>query len=240
MIDWGRIVDMQFLDESKDSGSWRQFVSGAAILERYNLILAKAFASRVHGLLFRIAARVDPVCWYGGVTLAFFCSCIALLNLNVGVLVEAKWLIIDLGLAPLALWIIWGSYRVPYVQAPTIWCSVHRNATLAVHLGKKMPTGRSFVNACHAIMQLARENNFRCIELHSAIFGDPEREAAWVEWLGRRMHDIAPRATIRIADREPLGRYVSFRYRLSIGKGHGVVADCGRLKAARILIENFE
>ncbi len=135
--------------------------------------------------------------------------------------------------------LLFGLSVVPFAPAATVVCTIKPNNTLAVHLGKRVPRGRTFSNAVFAVMRLAPSVGAKRIELRSAIFGKEDHADTWRLWLAEKVTSVAPHVRVTIVDREPLSWFRSWTYRIIYGKQKTSEWDSGRLKAARIVIENF-
>jgi hypothetical protein len=198
-------------------------------------------ASRWHRRLFLVVACFNPIVWGLAVALLLAICAVNSLDGAYGLHQELMvWLLVLVGMAPFALWLIWGCYYVPYRPVLGVVCAIHSKRTLAVHMDKRMPSGRTFFRAARASVMLAQEINFRRLELRSPIFGSAQRELAWVEWVERTVRSVAPNALVRIIDREPLNWYMTKRYLHSYGiQPSSAFTASGRLRAARIFIENI-
>ena len=202
--------------------------------------VSNIMANRLHLRLFLLVAYFNPIVWGVVVTCLLVVSGISLLEAAHGLNRLVVWLIVILGMAPFALWLIWGCYCVPHRPAVGVICAIHSNKKLAVHLGSRMPSGRTFLKAAHASVMLAQEIKFHRLELRSPIFGNPHRELAWVEWIERTVQCVAPNAVVRVVDREPLNWYMTKRYLSTYGaQPSSSFTASKRLRAARIFIENF-
>lgn len=197
-------------------------------------------AKRLHLKLFLFVAHFNPIVWGCTIMLLLFICGVKLLDGSYGWYILFFMSIITFCMAPFALWLIWGCYCVPYKKAINVVCSIHSKRTLAVHLGRSMPPGRTFLKAALASVSLARKIKFSRIELRSPIFGDPDREIAWVKWISKSVQYEAPNAVVRVVDRDPLNRYMTKRYLQKYGeKPRSSFTEDNRLRAARIFIENF-
>lgn len=206
-----------------------------ALMRPYRKLAAYLASLPLHAKAFRFVAKIGPVAWLGALPiLGGFGSAWVAWNVNDPAM---QAVLCAVGMA-FFLWLTLFWFVVPDASNPGILCNVKPGRALSAHLEGDM-SAIDLGKGAESALELAREIGAKNLDLYSPLFGRPEKERIWLNWLQNQVRRLAPGARVEVLHRRPLSRYVSFAYRCQYGDSARATFKDGRVQAACFRITGF-
>lgn len=212
------------------AGRWFRF---------YHRLIIPVLSSKLHARVFRVVARFNPVLWLAMTFCAFVTLSIRMMDGKGALAMLGVYVFSIIVPGPIALWFASGPWIIPDRKNASFVCELQSRRILSAHLHGSIAAVSDIEAAAVTILTLARGIDYPRVRLYSPLFGRPEKEQAWMEWLGRKLDAHAPGAQIRVIHRRPFSRFMTWRYLADFGQSKHVRIEDGRAFAACIEITNF-
>lgn len=205
------------------------------LIKPYRQLSAYLTSLSFHAYGFRFVAKIGPAVWLVLIPLLFavygvwIWDGVASTGLKVACIAP--------GMA-VAYWLTLFWCVTPDPSNPGILCNVKPGRVMSVHLERDV-SKIDFEKGTSSALVLAREIGARHIDLYSPLFGRAEKEKVWLNKLHNHIKRLAPGATLDVAHRDPLNRYVAFAYRCQYGENARAFVKDGRVQAACFRITGF-